>query len=216
VPVFSKDEKYILFIHIPKSAGSSIERTGTELRWNESFSIRGRALKDLKYCKATLQHLHAEPLELLLNLDEFDSIFTVVRNPFSRLKSEYYWQRSQNITNIGVDEWIVGTFERYPKNRYLYDNHIRPQVEFLPDHEKLQVFKLEEGGVEKAKDIFLSLSPAPKKIKSWAKRLLTGFANERQEKRSEKDPEIEAKFAEHYEKIVEFYKEDYSAFSYKV
>ncbi len=51
--------------------------------------------------------------------------------------------------------------------------------------------------------------------KSRIKQIVSRFLPERQEKRSEKDPEIEAKFAEHYEEIVDFYKKDFSAFSYE-
>lgn len=213
MPVFSKGDKNILFLHIPKSAGSTIEKMGAELGWSESFSIRGKALREIRYCKASLQHLHAEPLELLLNMDEFDSIFTVVRNPFSRLKSEYYWQRAQRITDLGVDEWIADTFEKYSSNSYVYDNHIRPQVEFLPTAGNLQVFKLEEDGVAKAKEVFLSLSP--EKSRSWAQKFTSLFAKKPQEKRSQKDPAIETIFSQHYEKIVKFYQDDYSVFSYK-
>ncbi|MGF2684930.1 sulfotransferase family 2 domain-containing protein [Marinobacter sp. DUT-3] len=216
MPVFSKGEMNILFVHIPKSAGSSIERIGSDLGWEESFSVRGKALKNLEYYKATLQHLHVEPLELLLNFDNFDAIFTVVRNPFYRFKSEYYWQRAQGITDLGVGEWICDTFEKYSRNQYVYDNHIRPQVDFLSDHEKFQVFKLEEGGVDKAREVFLYLSSAQAPKNFWEKYVRPKLMLERQEKRSVKDPEVEAMFAEHYDKIVEFYKEDFSAFSYKI
>lgn len=216
MPVFSKGKSNILFLHIPKSAGSTIEKIGADLGWEESFSIRGRSLEEIKYCKASLQHLHAKPLESILDLDHFDSIFTIVREPFSRFKSEYYWQQSQGITELSVDDWVPDTFEKYERNSYVYDNHIRPQVEFLPNSAQLQVFKLEEGGVEDAKKIFLSLSKESRDVRSWAKRLTSLFTPERQEKQSVKDPDIEARFVLHYERIVEFYKQDYSTFGYKI
>lgn len=216
MPVFSKGKSNILFLHIPKSAGSTIEKIGSDLGWKESFSIRGKSLEEIKYFKASLQHLHAKPLESIFNLDQFDSIFTIVREPFSRFKSEYYWQRSQGITELPVDDWVLDTFEKYGRNGYVYDNHIRPQIEFLINGAQFQVFKLEDGGVESAKKIFLNLSEEPENIKPWAKRLTSIFTSERKEKRSVKDPEIEASFAKHYERIVKFYKEDYSTFSYEI
>jgi len=216
VPVFSKGKSNIFFLHIPKSAGSTIEKIGVDLGWKESFSIRGKSLEEIKYYKASLQHLHAKPLESIFNFEQFDSIFTVVREPFSRFKSEYYWQKSQGITELSVDDWVLDTFEKYGHNSYLYDNHIRPQVEFLLHGTQLQVFKLEAGGVESAKKIFSDLSEEPLNVNSRAKRLTSVFAPQRKEKRSVKDPEIETKFTRHYERIVEFYKEDYSAFSYKI
>lgn len=216
MPIFSKGKINILFLHIPKSAGSTIEKIGADLGWKESFSIRGKSIEELKCCKASLQHLHAKPLATILNFDQFDSIFTIVRNPFSRFKSEYYWQRSQGITELSVDDWVLDTFERYLGNSYIYDNHIRPQVEFLPSGVQVKIFKLEEGGVEKAKEEFWNLSSEPRNVNSWVRRLTSLFTPERQEKRSLKDPEIEAHFDCHYERIVEFYKQDYSTLSYKI
>lgn len=217
MPVFSKDKINILFLHIPKSAGSTIEKIADDLGWEESFSIRGKPLKKIKYCKASLQHLHVQPLESILDFEHFDSIFTVVRNPFSRFKSEYYWQRNQGITELSVDDWVSDTFEKYQANSYIYDNHIRPQVEFIPSStHQPQVFKLEEGGVERAKKLFLGLSSDSESRSSWAKRFTSRFATDRQEKRSSKDREIEDKFERHYDQVVKFYKQDYSTLFYKI
>ncbi|MDP4546876.1 sulfotransferase family 2 domain-containing protein [Marinobacter sp. MDS2] len=217
MPVFSKGKVNILFLHIPKSAGSTIEKIADDFGWEESFSIRGKSLKEIRYCKASLQHLHVQPLESILEFEQFDSIFTVVRNPFSRFKSEYYWQRTQGITELSVDDWVSDTFEKYLGNSYIYDNHIRPQVEFIPrSPHQPQVFKLEEGGVERAKKLFLGFSNESENRNSWAKWLTSLFTPDRQEKRSLKYPEIEAKFERHYDRIVEFYKQDYSTLSYKI
>ena len=216
MPIFSKANINILFIHIPKSAGSTIEKIGSDMGWKESFSVRGKSLKEIRYCKASLQHLHAKPLESILNLEQFDSIFTIVRNPFARFKSEYYWQRSQEITDLCVDDWIIDTFEKYRGNSYIYDNHIRPQVEFIPTGTNLEIFKLEDGGVEKAKEILYGLSKESANINSWVKRLTYFFTPERREKRSLKDPSIEARFAQNYDRIVEFYHQDYLKFSYEI
>lgn len=214
MPVFSNSNKNILFIHIPKTAGSSIEKIGKDLGWVESFSVRGRSLNDLKFYKSTPQHLHAKPLELIFNLDQFDSIFTVVRNPFNRLKSEYYWQYSQKITDLDVDEWVPATLDQYLYNAHIYDNHIRPQVEFLPKSKKVEVLKLEEGGVELAKNIFLSLSPEVPTLGLWKSKFLSKSIPKVHIKRSAKDPSIEDKFKKHYNMIFNFYEKDFNSFSY--
>ncbi|GAA3715408.1 hypothetical protein GCM10022421_23740 [Oceanisphaera sediminis] len=223
MPIFTKNEKNILFIHIPKSAGSSIERIGNDLGWRESFSIRGKPLSELSVYRSSFQHLHAQPLSEILNLDAFDSIFTVVRNPFIRFKSEYYWQRRQHLTSLGVDEWVEEMFSSYYKNSYIYDNHIRPQIEFIPKNQNVNVFKLEGNATSKARDLFLSFRhPNKKEV------LPFGFfpeSNEneippslfdRHEKKSTKDNVIEASFEKHYDNIVRFYKDDFFAFGYKI
>ena len=217
MPVFSRDGRVILYIHIPKSGGSSIEKVAKEAGWSESFSVRGKSLKELTYYKATLQHLHADILNMLFNLEEFDSIFTVVRNPFSRLKSEYYWQRSQRITRLGVDEWIDDTFTKYKKNNFIYDNHIRPQVEFVPKCNHVEIFKLEENAIEKTKHLFSKLTPKTSQCDLLKRSLIAKFSgNIIQEKKSVKDPEVEAKFQIYHSDIVDLYKEDFAFFSYEI
>jgi hypothetical protein len=212
VPIFSNGSKNILFIHIPKSAGSSIERIGTKLGWVESFSVRGKHIKDLSFYKSTLQHLHAEPLQKIFDLDKFDVVFAVVRHPFYRLKSEYYWQKSQKITNLNVDEWVADTFERYASNSYIYDNHIRPQVDFIPEIKGVKVFKLEENGVKKAQNIFLKYSPQKSKLESIKKKIISKIILDKKDKHSLKSVEIEADFEKKYDKIFDFYLKDFNAF----
>jgi hypothetical protein len=214
MPIFTNGNRKILFIHIPKSAGSSIERIGRDKGWEESFSVRGKSLTEAAYYKATPQHFHADILRQIFDFKEFDSVFTIVRNPYDRLKSEYYWQRDQSMTNLQVDDWVSNIFQRYSENQFICDNHIRPQVEFLPDYEHLKILKLEENGVEKAKEIFVHLSEDLRKGKIGAKLRKTHFGFEKREKQSVKHPKIEAMFAKNYGKIVEFYKADYDKLSY--
>lgn len=224
MPIFTKNKNNILFIHIPKSGGSSIEKIGSDLGWKESFSIRGKTLSEISLYKSSFQHLHAKPLSEILNLDAFDSIFTVVRNPFNRLKSEYYWQQKQNLTNLAVDEWIEEIFSNYYRNSYIYDNHIRPQVEFIPNTKNTNVFKLEDNGIEKVKSLFLSIQNNSKKERSPSTFFSDKneslkeacFVANRHEKRSIKDDSVEASFEKHYKNIVRFYKDDFFAFRYKI
>lgn len=212
MPIFKRENKVVLFIHIPKAAGSSIEKIAVNSGWTESFSIRGKSLNDISYFKASPQHLHAEVLNALFYLNDFCSVFTVVRNPFDRFKSEYYWQLSQGITSDTVEEWIKNTFKGYSENPYIYDNHIRPQIEFIQNIENIEIFKLEEYGIKKAQMIFENKTSSIK-LKSRIKRI---FLRPYHEKRSIKDPVIETKFRQNYEKIVEFYYSDYERFVYDI
>ena len=194
MPVFAKKDKSILFIHVPKAGGSSIEKLATQLGWSEIFSIRGKSLNDIHYCKASLQHLHAAVLQEIFHFSEFDSIFTIVRHPFARMKSEYYWQVTQKLTNHRVSEWIELAFSRFQEDPFVYDNHIRPQVEFVPPYDYANVFKVEEDGVNHSRQIFDALSE--KKCKRrFLERLYRRLAqNEIVEKKSVKDVRTEADF----------------------
>jgi len=213
MPVFTNGERKLLFIHIPKSAGSSVERIGRNRGWIESFSVRGHSLRETSYYKATLQHLHAEPLSQIFNFNEFDCIFTIVRNPFDRIKSEYYWQLGQGITSFKVEDWVPMMFQGYRENPFLCDNHIRPQVEFLPDSERFKLLKLEERGAEKAEEIFEHFS-AYSNRSSKIKKVLA--SRKKHEKRSLKTPEVEYAFFKQYEKIVDFYKKDFDELGYEI
>lgn len=213
MPVFLKGERSVLFIHIPKSAGSSIEQVGYCNGWNETFSMRGRELKDLGFFKSTPQHLHLSVLREIFDLDAFDNVFTVVRNPFSRIKSEYYWQRAQGLTGVAPDYWLQDTFSRYMENNYLYDNHIRPQVEFLPDTNNSDIFKLEEAGVKSAGDIFNSYGHG---VESSFRRVWGHFFAHRVSKKSTLDPSIESAFKRQEELIYKFYEEDFKVLNYEI
>jgi len=215
MPIFSKSGKNILFIHIPKSAGSSVEKIGKNCGWFESFSVRGKPLSDIAYYKASLQHLHADVLGQLFFLEKFDAIFTIVRNPFDRFKSEYYWQKSQSITTLNANDWIADTLARYEKYNHIYDNHIRPQIEFIPRCGDVEVLKLEDDGVKYAANIFNRLAPSSLGWGVWRNVLRSIKSKNIAEKKSVKDPVIELIFQKEQKKIVDFYKADFEAFSYK-
>jgi hypothetical protein len=81
-------------------------------------------------------------------------VFTVVRNPFQCIKSEYYWQKSQGITVSSPTEWIARVFNEYSDDKYIYDNNIRPQVEFIPNGSNSKVLRLEDGAMAEVESIF--------------------------------------------------------------
>ncbi|WP_432472047.1 sulfotransferase family 2 domain-containing protein [Amphritea sp. HPY] len=214
MPIFSKGNKRLFLIHIPKSAGSSVEKVAKRYGWQESFSERGKSLGDLQYYRSTPQHLHASVLEKIFDFEKFNAVIMVVRNPYVRFKSEYYWQVRQGITRLMPSVWIEDTLCKYSDNKYIYDNHIRPQSEFLLSFEDLQVFKLEDDGVRKAEEVFLNLSPAGLSVEGIVQNFKRNFLGETREKVSIKDEGVEAEFYSCRSVIYDFYKKDYELFSY--
>ena len=198
MPVFSKGEKSILFVHIPKCGGSSISRIFQKNNWEESFSIKGKSISEIEYLKTSPQHYHEEIIKNIFDISKFNKIFTVVRNPFNRLKSEFYWQLNQKIsTNKSPEDWFDNVLEKYNQNNYIYDNHIRPQNEFI--WEKLHIFKLEEG---------------LKKVYEYVfdKRFL--YIKEPKLKKMKYDQNIEGQFLKIKSKIEDFYAKDYELLKY--
>lgn len=79
------DEK-LLFIHIPKNAGTTIVTFLKNLNFKKSI----REVRDKK-----IFHLYLDEFEDRINLNEMFS-FAIVRNPFDRLVSYYHYNKRRN------------------------------------------------------------------------------------------------------------------------
>ena len=202
MPIYTKKNESILFIHIPKCGGSSFSDFLLRNKYEESLSVRGKALKDIDFWKSSPQHLHRDILKKLLNFEKFDKILTIVREPFERLKSEYYWLLNSGIINEKESipgKWFDDLKENYHSNKYIYDNHIRPQNEFILNESK--IFKLEEQGINQA--IKYAINKNPFRI-----------FNNKQLKKTKKSEFIDNQFLEIQEEIKNFYSEDYRILDY--
>jgi hypothetical protein len=139
-------EKKCIFIHIPKTAGTSIEQFLKEKGKNniEYIGLRNNR---------SLQHLTAFELKRELGLIFKNYYkFSIVRNPYDRLLSEYYWTP----LNIGYKagktkaDFITHVSNIVKNKLYLnniYNDHFIPQYMFLYGNNNNflidQVFKYE-------------------------------------------------------------------------
>ena len=146
--IFTKQGIKVLFIHIPKTGGTTFAEAMIDLGWEPSFYIRGKSPDELSHLKTTPQHYHSRLLKKIFNLDEFDLQLAIIRNPFERIKSEFYWQNRQSEYYPDPETWFRTAKEGYRKNKFIYDNHIRPQKHFPTSATEL--FKLEENGIASA------------------------------------------------------------------
>ena len=200
MPIMVRNEETILFVHIPKCGGSSFEKAIKELGYKELLSIRGMPLHKLKYLNCTLQHMHAAMLDVFVRTEEINKIVTIVRNPYQRFLSEYSWQIRQGITKLPPAEWIKNTFKLYEEDNFIFDNHIRPQNEFILD--KCNVFKLEDNGIQAGLSYATDTS------------LEENIQLPIEKKTNKKQNVLEA-FEEHKELIIDFYKDDYTLLGYE-
>lgn len=128
-------EHRCLFVHIPRTGGTSIEkmlgihRDWPTLHWE---CLHGRlTLGSEEY---QLQHLsYLEAAQFIPNSSLVGCFtFTIVRNPWDRIVSEYFWRGGdgaiENFTRFvkRVRNWVVQRHELIGRNC-----HLRPQVEFL-------------------------------------------------------------------------------------
>lgn len=145
MPIIKFDSKLIFFVHIPKTGGASVETFFRKNKIKVHFWSANMHIKNKFPCSP--QHYHSNIYKNFFLSGFFDYEFTIVRHPVERLKSEYRYRMAeiakQKKTLIDFNEWINEIFYLYEKNKYILDNHIRPQNQFIKKETK--VFKFEHG-----------------------------------------------------------------------
>jgi len=128
----------VLFIHVPKTGGSTITR---ELRRHHSVGMSTNAPWPGYHC--TPQHLHGAPLNELFQSEALAYVFMVVRHPVDRICSEYNWNQRKRSIKMPFPLWLRMKLRKVRKAPYHDDNHFRPQHEFVCLN--TEVFRLEDG-----------------------------------------------------------------------
>jgi len=159
MPLFHNGDDLVLFVHIPKCGGTAIENSFRNAGWEWGYLNEPKKTGCYeKPCNP--QHYHAELIEELIvpGGNTTDQII-VVRNPYTRLMSEFMWRTGANAhvkqhgyTDIffkTLDEFAVAHFKSYKANEvhdqlsskqfkegkqsFVFDNHFRPQHHFITD-----------------------------------------------------------------------------------
>ncbi len=140
--------KKMIFIHIPKNAGESMEvylggyRNKKKL-WGIDKGV-------------VLQHLKACELQKKIGDQMFDNYFkfTFVRNPFSKCLSEYFWEKTHFNESLNFKDWVklkLGDLINQSENniimrqkhnleqyKFIYDKLDNCLVDFIGRFENLQ------------------------------------------------------------------------------
>ncbi len=148
MPIFKAGPKLIYYAHVPKCGGSAVEhylsdRFGLVAFQNTAHTARP---KELRWTRTSPQHVDVDSLNALFPEDFFDASFAIVRHPESRLVSTYHFQCEVEKTisaNISFSEWLLELADLRQENPFVYDNHVRPMIELVP--EGAEVFHLEHG-----------------------------------------------------------------------
>ncbi len=169
MPAYRINSKNVLFIHVPKTGGTTVE---SFLEMHGKTSLHNHGVKLLKPVSNSfltrslpLQHFHADLLAEMFAPDFFDYTFMIVRDPLERLKSEYRHSRALGRldTRLNFEHWVrlmIGLTALAPNLR---NNHFRPQSQFKCFN--AEVFKLEDGMEHILASVCLRLGiPAPEKI----------------------------------------------------
>jgi Sulfotransferase family/Family of unknown function (DUF6492) len=140
-------EKHILFIHIPKTGGTTFEY-GLAATVNSkkvplynhptvrAYSGKGNCiLPEPHLQKVSLQHQTYRTLyqyrEILdIPFDDELKIISIVRNPYDRIVSDLFWH--QLIDLDSPPNVVFQTIKKYV-HQNIYDNHNIPQYQFIID-----------------------------------------------------------------------------------
>lgn len=132
----ASDKYKVIFVHIPKTGGSSIEQMiAPYYLYSGTVPI--------------LQHLTPKKLKKYIDDNKWNNYykFTVVRNPFDKLVSDYKWMiKCGIIKNKSFKEFVelakdIVTNNKYSDNKY-YD-HFIPQHMYFEDIEYDYVCRFE-------------------------------------------------------------------------
>lgn len=142
------DEKKIIFLHVPKTGGSSIEK---------ALGLHPSEVSDtLKYLsggKEQYQHLTLPEIFQIKGAEcQGYEAFGIIRNPLSRMISEYKWRVSSNhpiAQDVDLNDFVEKIYNKWSNGEKL-DSHFTPQTDFfmVPEGLKLKsinIFKFEDG-----------------------------------------------------------------------
>lgn len=157
MPLLTLDTHLIWFAHCPKAGGTSVETFMVET-WGQKvgFLQWGWDLwwKQGGWRVATPpnspQHLIWRDAERVLPAAP-DAVFALVRDPAARMASEHRYQRQHRrgsragraLAFLPFSLWLRLMLRVARRNPYAFDNHLRQQSDFIPEHAK--VFRLENG-----------------------------------------------------------------------
>jgi hypothetical protein len=137
MPFFKVNGTMALFVHIPKTGGTSLNAWLEQNCQSPPFPFDKPS-----NTKVSPQHFASDIYERLLPDGVVDYAFTIVRHPFSRIVSEYKWRTKKN-DGESFEKFLTRALRRFRKDATAFDNHIRPQSDFLLPG--IEIFKFEDG-----------------------------------------------------------------------
>lgn len=157
MPLFHNGDDLVLFVHIPKCGGTAVENSFRNAGWEWGYLNEPKKTGyDEKPCNP--QHFHAEVIEeLIMPSENCTDQITIVRNPYTRLVSEFMWRTGANAhvkqhgyTDVffeHLDNFTISHLKAYKVNEtqyqlskkqftegkqsFVFDNHFRPQIHFI-------------------------------------------------------------------------------------
>jgi len=137
MPFFYNNGKTVLFVHIPKTGGTSIELTLRDYSRLFFYSPEKPILN------SSPQHFPIKDINDIFGNNFYDYSFSITRNPYKRIESEFFYQNSMTKNLPEFNEWLENSLNIYLDNPFYMDNHFRPQSYFIDD--SVAIFRFEDG-----------------------------------------------------------------------
>ena len=203
--LFLQNNLSILFLHVPKCGGSSIDRLFKNNGYSSTLEMRG--LPPQACLTASPQHQTCEKLKSILNTKELSDIFIMTRDPYERIISEYNWQfrEKDHCDKPELNQWIIDSLNKASQNKNYSDNHFRQSIDFIDEAVPCKIFKLEEG-IEFVEEFFIRKQGSLEVIEIPNEKRAEGYLD------SNREPELSS---EAIQAINHFYEYDFKAFGYK-
>ena len=148
MPLCRAHDTWLYFAHVPKCAGTAVERY-LETRFgllgmrDPGFGLRAPAEA---WSLTPPQHMPEAVRRELLPDALFDGMFATVRHPVMRLRSAFVFQRDVEQAlpaNMPFHRWINTLPRSLALGPYTLHGHLRPMVEYVPD--AATIFRVEDG-----------------------------------------------------------------------
>jgi hypothetical protein len=193
----------VIFVHIPKTAGTSVEKF-LEIPGLSEEHLRSHKISIIDGIKYAPQHLTANMIKTHdLVKDYWDNYFkfSIVRHPYTRALSEYFWRKGKTGQNLRFNPTEFSSFLNLLKERK--SDHDLSQYDYLYNNGKLLV-----DNVGKYEDLKTSINTLCKYINESKDFPIT-------QKSSNKNSYINFLTSKHKDKIIELYNKDFEFFNYK-
>lgn len=197
MPISYKHE--FKFIHIPKNAGTSIEVIFDLMHTENLYETPHRSV-DVNGVNCSLQHLpHSEINRLKPEATDWLS-FTIIRNPYTRVLSEYMWNNKIH-KKSELNTFIESEFNEWFDVELLNRN---------TDHKVSQSFM-----IDVPVDITLRFESLNKDFEKINSELNTSYKMKQHNKSSLNSSDVLNMLStDTKDKIYRFYREDFNRFDY--
>ena len=138
-------KKTAFFSFIPKTGGTALIQAFRALGARIYLHEENNPVVGVLRCPS--QHFHYELSSKIIDIGAANHAFAVIRHPLTRAISDYKWayRNAKSSTRIPwIDDWLETLLKHYNRNGFIFDNHLRPQTEFVGPQIKA-IYRYEDG-----------------------------------------------------------------------